>query len=360
MNIHDDTKSYEGWLGRLVDLNKADLKSKHEGMADPRDPFPFFRATYYRWARRWPEVCAELINAPRVLAVGDAHIENFGTWRDADGRLAWGINDFDEADTLPFTNDLVRLACSLLFAQEANSLSIHPGRACRAIVDGYQNSLDKGGRPFVLEGKHALLRSLAYAQERDPASFWKKLTKLLDQPRAQPPAEARRLLLRQMPAKNVACEFRFRYGVGMGSLGKPRFAALADWSGGWVAREVKALTPPATDWLAGKATSHLAKVLSNAVRSPDPFYQPEKRWLSRRLAPRCSRIELSDLSKAGDQAELLEAMGAELANVHLGTGRQIKAVKKDLARRSDDWLKDAAVRMFKAMKDDWQGWKTGS
>ena len=47
-----------------------------------------------------------------MLAVGDLHVENFGTWRDADGRLCWGINDFDEADRLPYTNDLVRLAAS--------------------------------------------------------------------------------------------------------------------------------------------------------------------------------------------------------------------------------------------------------
>jgi len=32
-----------------------------------------------------------------VLAVGDLHVENFGTWRDAEGRLIWGVNDFDES-----------------------------------------------------------------------------------------------------------------------------------------------------------------------------------------------------------------------------------------------------------------------
>ena len=28
--------------------------------------------------------------------------ENFGTWRDADGRLVWGVNDFDEAAVMPW------------------------------------------------------------------------------------------------------------------------------------------------------------------------------------------------------------------------------------------------------------------
>ena len=58
-----------------------------------------------------------LARAPRALAVGDLHVENFGTWRDVEGRLIWGINDFDEAWRLPYTNDLVRLATSALLAE---------------------------------------------------------------------------------------------------------------------------------------------------------------------------------------------------------------------------------------------------
>jgi uncharacterized protein (DUF2252 family) len=54
--------------------------------------------------------CAQLADAPQVLAVGDLYTENFGTWRDAEGRLVWGVNDLDEAHPLPYTNDLVRLA----------------------------------------------------------------------------------------------------------------------------------------------------------------------------------------------------------------------------------------------------------
>ena len=51
---------------------------------------------------------------PKVLAVGDLHIENFGTWRDSEGRLVWGVNDFDETWRLPYTQDLVRLTTSTL------------------------------------------------------------------------------------------------------------------------------------------------------------------------------------------------------------------------------------------------------
>ncbi len=51
-----------------------------------------------------------------VLAVGDLHVENYGTWRDPEGRWVWGINDFDEAFPMAFTIDLVRLSTSTLFA----------------------------------------------------------------------------------------------------------------------------------------------------------------------------------------------------------------------------------------------------
>jgi uncharacterized protein (DUF2252 family) len=53
--------------------------------------FPFLRATFYRWMQIWPEVCPDLAKAPHVLGIGDLHVENFGTRRDAEGRLVWGV-----------------------------------------------------------------------------------------------------------------------------------------------------------------------------------------------------------------------------------------------------------------------------
>ena len=75
-----------------------------------QDALSFLCATFYRWAQLFPALCAKLARAPKVLGIGDLHVENYGTWRDAEGRLVWGINDFDEACPLPYTNDLVRLA----------------------------------------------------------------------------------------------------------------------------------------------------------------------------------------------------------------------------------------------------------
>ena len=41
-----------------------------------------------------------------------------------EGRLCWGIDDFDEAFPLAYTNNLVRLAASLKVVLDAESLSI--------------------------------------------------------------------------------------------------------------------------------------------------------------------------------------------------------------------------------------------
>jgi uncharacterized protein (DUF2252 family) len=79
MKISKATAKYVAWLGKRLTILEEDLELKHTHMAE--DPFPFLRATFYRWAQVWPEICPELAKAPHLLAVGDLHVENFGTWR---------------------------------------------------------------------------------------------------------------------------------------------------------------------------------------------------------------------------------------------------------------------------------------
>jgi hypothetical protein len=50
-------------------------------------------------------------------------------------------------------------------------------------------------------------------------------------------------------------------------------------------------------------------------------------------------------------------MGAEAANVHLGSKRQVADILKDLGRRKSNWLRSAARDMAKAMEGDWKGYK---
>ena len=128
LNIESATTSYERWMRSCTAVVSSDLRSKHEQMKE--SPFLFLRGTFYRWAQLWPAICAELFNAPKVLAVGDLHVNSFGTWRDAEGRLCWGVDDFDESYPLAYTNDLVRLAASLKIVIDAESLSIRFKDGC--------------------------------------------------------------------------------------------------------------------------------------------------------------------------------------------------------------------------------------
>src|SRR5256714_4043508 len=143
------TTRYEAWLSERVPLVKPDLELKHHAMS--AGIFPFLRATFYRWAPRWRALVGDVAAAPTVLAVGDTHVENFGTWRDAEGRLVWGVNDFDEACELPWTSDLVRLGVSATLAlDKLKNFKLSAGDACDAIWDGYAKAVGGDASPLVL------------------------------------------------------------------------------------------------------------------------------------------------------------------------------------------------------------------
>lgn len=362
MDIQAATTGYEHWLAQRLTLIAADIRAKHQAMADSASPFPFLRATFYRWAQVWPEVCPDLVKAPVVLAVGDLHVENFGTWRDREGRLVWGVNDLDEADDMPYPIDLVRVAVSANLAREAGHLSITLSDVCAALMQGYTDSLDHGGDPFVLAERHHWLRALATGVERAPEPFWTKLAGVNPLPNDQVPADAMQAIEHLMPEAGWKGQVAHRI-AGLGSLGRQRFLALADWRGGKVAREAKALAPSAWSWAwQSDAASeiHYQTLLNRAVRCPDPYVELRGDWIVRRLAPDCSRIELSALPKERDEARLLSAMGWETANVHLGTPSAVAAVRRDLKGRKPDWLRLAAAAMTAATVDDWKAWRSAS
>jgi hypothetical protein len=92
---------------------------------------------------------------------------------------------------------------------------------------------------------------------------------------------------------------------------------------------------------------------------PDPFVKFHDRWVVRRLAPDCSRIELATLAAERDEARLLYSMGWETANMHFGSPQAIPQVKRDLAKRKSRWLHKAAKDMCKVTMSDWEDWRKG-
>jgi hypothetical protein len=341
MDFRAYTAGFERWLKTQVPLVRGDLRHKHQTMGD--DEFCFLRATYYRWARQFSELDDELSKAPQVLAVGDLHLENFGTWRDSLGRLCWGINDFDEAFPLP------------LIAIDQDQLFIKPKAACQAIIAGYCEGLDVVGRPFVIGEDHRWFKPILQSPQRDPGLFWDKM-RTLPPERGALPAAARGAITSMLPASNL--DFRLHHRVaGLGNLGKPRFTAIAEWKGGPIAREAKALTCSSAAWALSNFTGPFYEdIISNAVRSEDPCLKVHGSWVVRRLSPDCRRLELASLSRTKDEEWLLHAMGLETANVHLGTRGARRSIMRHLNHAPKGWLRKSALVMKDKLEHDLSRW----
>jgi hypothetical protein len=349
--IQESARAYERWLQEQLggELVAADLDRKHDKMRE--SAFVFFRATYWRWAETILEICPELAGAPIVLAVGDIHLENYGTWRDAEGRLAWGVNDFDEAAEMPCALDLVRLAASALLAGSAQGIAAEP--ACSAILQGYVRGL-RAPKPISLDRDYAWLMKLVEVDEHERAKFWKKIAGT----HAKAPKRFRDALLEAMPAPGLAMWTAPR-SAGAGSLGRPRWIGVAEWRGSPVVREAKALamsawarvhTPKSRKIRAGE-------IANGRFHSLDPWYAIEKSLVVRRLSPNNRKIEAESGVRKLFSSEMLELMGFELANLHLGTADKRGAILRDLGRRKKGWLTQAARRSAKACTRDFNDWR---
>ena len=81
MKFAKATAGYEAWLSRRLRVIPEDLELKHQQMRS--GPFPFLRATFYRWAQTWEDICGPAAKAPFVLAVGTC------TWRTSEPGEMW-------------------------------------------------------------------------------------------------------------------------------------------------------------------------------------------------------------------------------------------------------------------------------
>jgi hypothetical protein len=357
MNVVEATRSYEDWMRSCTAVVESDLRYKHHQMKE--SPFLFFRGTFYRWAQLWPKECKDLFSAPKVLSVGDLHVGSFGTWRDAEGRLCWGVDDFDECYPLPYTNDLVRLATSVKMLIDAEGLRIKLREGCDAILEGYRQSLSDGGCPIVLAERDSNLERLGISELKAPEDFWEKLNR---HPAVSNglPREVRQILKKTLPEPDLNYKI-VRREAGMGSLGQQRFVAIANWQGGFIAREAKALLPSSLVWLNGRIAhgqDHYEHAIQSAVRCHDPYQKTIGAWLIRRLSPDSNPIEIDNFPAKRDEEKLLHAMGSEAANIHLGSKRAVKALLADLRKRKPKWLCNAAKAMAKLVEKEWREYRS--
>jgi hypothetical protein len=320
----------------------ADLAEKHRKMR--KSAFQFLRATCFRWAETAPALCPTLMTARPVGAVVDSHAGNFGLWRDAQMRLVWGVNDFDEAARAPWPFDLVRLATSLILSLDDS----RAGEIAEAVVAGYAAGL-ADPRAFVLERDHLWLRDAFAASDKERERYWAKLE--VAPPAACNPAGFEAPLRAALgPAEQVVIAAR---SAGVGSLGRPRFVALGPWRGGPVAAEIKALLPSA--WASGREAGLADRVAHGRYRSPDATLRYAADHVVRRLGPNSSKIDFETLAPAL-HANLFAAMGRELAAIHCGEG-DAATLAAELAALPREWLKHASRKAAAATEADWDVWR---
>lgn len=364
MSFQQVNTSFESWLrDRCNDIGcpavEPDLDHKHKRMR--KSPFVFLRVTFFRWAMQIEHLCPDLAIAPKVLSIGDAHIENFGTWRDGEGRLVWGANDFDEASVIAYPFDLVRLAAS---AQLAPDPSVGGPETCVDILHGYAEGLARP-RPIVLDEHHIWLRARVNCPDNKRTKFWREIDELISEasapassstPTAPAPQFVWEALIKALPSGAERVRFTTRTAGG-GSLGRPRYVAIADWRGGRVVREAKALVPSAWDWAHGsmRAPLRFADLAMAPTRAPDPYMTAEAGFIIRRLAPDSCKAELGDDPDAQLEKTLFDAMGREIGSLHSASA-DVQAVETHLSGRDADWLYAASTKAAQAVEKDFETW----
>ncbi|MGV8121848.1 MAG: DUF2252 family protein [Candidatus Xenobiia bacterium LiM19] len=127
--LPSDPKEAAAFLHKFnenLGLSPELLKEKYELMK--KDTLSFLRATpalfiqdmkgpYSDSSRLLPR------KAPLMTIDGDLHIGNFGTFKDKDGTVTWGLNDQDQAGPGSPEWDLIRLSASLVLLGRQNGLS---------------------------------------------------------------------------------------------------------------------------------------------------------------------------------------------------------------------------------------------
>ena len=115
----------EAAFGELLAADPAAFQVKFRKMA--ASAFAFYRGTACLF---YTDLDGEKDDGPfldertsRVWVHGDLHAENFGTYMDANGRLTFNVNDFDEAYVGPFTWDVKRFAASVALLGYTKALS---------------------------------------------------------------------------------------------------------------------------------------------------------------------------------------------------------------------------------------------
>lgn len=215
------------------------------------DPFAFFRGTAALFYRTL-EPRRALLDSPAVLACGDLHLQNFGSYKGDNRLIYFDLNDFDESCVAPVAFELARFLTGVLVSGSA--LGIRDKTASRLMaqfIDAYAANVTHAKprwveRPLATGPVRTLLRSLRSRRRRDLIKSRTrrksgKIRLLIDGKRTlatsrQDRVHAEKLLAMYAHHQPTPAFFKpldiARRIAGNGSLGLERYVALVEGNGG--------------------------------------------------------------------------------------------------------------------------------
>ena len=311
------------------DIVEADLEKKHKSMCEERLRLP----ARHLLALGGDHSGGLPRSRRRAGRAGGRrhHLENFGTWTDKEGRLVWGVNDYDEAAEMPYILDLVRLATSAALAATPSQISLKA--ICTNVLEGYAHGIE-APEAFVLDREHLWLRKRFVVGEAARAKFWQKIENQYHDLLAKKESRAAAGALAQDVRRCAAGPLdHTRLLAAQRGHRQPRPPALARLR--HLARRAAAARRQGAGAVRLDARAWRRHASASSTRSrfgkyrtPDPWYAASGNLLMRRLSPNNRKINAEDRRDAARllHPDLLWAMGRELAAIHLGARDQPRRV----------------------------------
>lgn len=358
-------------------------------------PFVFLRGTCHLFYDRLPSGSL-FTKAPTAWLCGDAHLENFGSYK-GDNRLVYfDLNDFDESALAPVTWELVRFLTSILVAGDGLCKTTDDADAlCKVFLDSYAGALSLGKARWVeRDTAGGLVKELldtlkertrpVFLDRRSERKGRKRLIRC-DGKHALEVTDAQRKRVTKLVDGFAASQanpdfFRVldvaRRIAGTGSLGVDRYIILVEGKGspdGNFLLDLKQALPSSlaphlkTKQPAWPSEAHRVVGLQRRMQAVSmaflhPIVGPKASYVLRGLQPSEDRVMLDvHRTRLGDISGVIAEMGQLMAWAQLrSSGRQGSAIADaliDFGTSPKPWrrdLLDAAHQCAAQVVKDWE------
>jgi uncharacterized protein (DUF2252 family) len=398
----------------LMRADPTAFRAKYRKMAS--DPHAFYRGTaclFYADVTQHDDPFVTE-RSGRIWVHGDLHVENFGTYLNADGRLVFDVNDFDEAYLGSFTWDLQRFAASLALMGWQKALPEEQvrrliGRYVRAYlsqVDAYRESADDDDFALHLSNTHGPIQeALVTARCRRRADLLDHATVLADGTRTLRDVPGVRRLGKAERNKVVGAFERYletiphdkrfdrelfyelrdvvgKSGFGIGSAGLPAYNFLVEGFSEALDNDVlllmKQANVPAISRFVDSADvdsyfdheGHRTVVSQRALQvHTDPLLGHTTldgvAYVVSELSPYEVDLDWSSISEPDEVAAVVDLLGRATAKIHCASDEDStqdlvdfqveEAIAESVDRRRREltgWITDFAIEYAATVRDD--------